>query len=155
MWLKCSFCNLFISGIPPHPFSTLDSFNHIWVVQQIHQVMQKCWEEMSDQLYVYINVCVCPFWPCWQPLCWMAALWRGQNLSGSIARELHTETLRCFTVISQPSALVAVWGQRVQDGGSRRAKKWAQTQDASLPIQFFPISYSLLSFPAYSVFLRL
>lgn len=51
---------------------------------------------------------------------------------------------------SQPSALITARGQRVQDGGSRRAEKWAQSQDASLSIQSSPTSCSLLSYPLRS-----
>lgn len=51
---------------------------------------------------------------------------------------------------SQLSNLITVRGQRVQDGGSQRAKKWAQTQDASISIESSPAYCSLLSYPLRS-----
>lgn len=97
--------------------------------------------------------CVCvdrPFWPQRLLLCRIVPLWRGENLSVSIVWKPPRETLSCFTVISQPSTLITVRGQRVQDDGRRTAKKWAQTQNAPLSIPSSPPYYSLFGVPLVS-----
>lgn len=68
--------------------------------------------------------------------CWLSFLTRaGSSSAGywlraeeeipsdSTTRTPHRKTLRCFSVISQPSTLITVRGRRVQNRGCLRARK--------------------------------
>lgn len=97
-------------------------------------------------------VCVCVLTvlsdPMAAPLYYSSSLERGENLSVSIARELHRQTL--FTVLQCNFTAInphhgGGWGQRVQDGRSWRVKKWAQSMHPflSIPLSLTAITTSV------------